>query len=448
MNSQSRPKPRQGYGRRRPARDHLIDSCFTSSSPAKESKIIEVCEDKVLELLESLQLEDHENTSALILQKKEEKPKSETSSAHGQGNARKTEKNNALEPRNPNERRALRLSNGSPTKAKSRKSTGVEKTRTSTLVPESSDVRISKPVVRQQRTVLEIPEIPMPVAKIRTPRKSQDEQLVQELESLKLSSKPSRNKHHRSRKAQPTPAILHAVSTPEIIAHAQPLLTLCHDHHAQSSPFDFQAWAHTLSPYFEVKKIAEASYGEVFRLALLPTVQTTFTKADESVLKLIALKAPPSTNPLTQAQKKKQGSMSAVDHVASEVRLLKRLSPVPGFTNFRDVKVVQGRLPKQFCAAWKHYHQNVKASVFPDPSRKAAYDETQLWAVVEMQDAGTDLESSLELEPTEEDENGDVEQQWLNISVWAGWDIFWHVACAVAKGEGWAEFEVRHLSHC
>jgi len=134
--------------------------------------------------------------------------------------------------------------------------------------------------------------------------------------------------------------------------------------------------------------------------------------------------------------------MNAVEHVASEVRLLKRMSPVPGFTNFRDVKVVQGRLPKQFCAAWRYYHQNIKASVFPDPSRKAAYDETQLWAVVEMQDAGTDLESSLELEPAEEDENGYVEQQWLTISVWAGWDIFWHVACAVAKGEGWAEFEV------
>jgi len=443
MYSQPRPRPRQGYGRRRPARDHLIDSCFTSSSPAKESKAIEVCEDKVLELLESLQLEDKENTTAATVQEKEQRPKPETSSTVGQRSAYKTKKDNALWPRNANERRGLRLSNGLPVKAKSKKSTGVEKTGTSASAQgASSDVRIPKPAARHQRVVLEIPETPMPVAKTRTPKKLQDEQLVQELESLKLSSKPSRTKRHRPRKTEPAPAILHAVTTPETIAHAQQLLTLCHDRHAQSSPFDFQAWADTLSPYFEVKKIAEASYGEVFRLALLPTVQTTFTQADESVLKLIALKAPPSTNPLTQAQKKKQGSMSAVDHVASEVRLLKRLSPVPGFTNFRDVKVVQGRLPKQFCAAWKHYHQNVKASVFPDPSRKAAYDETQLWAVVEMQDAGTDLESSLELEPAEEDENGYVKQRWLNISVWAGWDIFWHVACAVAKGEGWAEFEV------
>ena len=135
--------------------------------------------------------------------------------------------------------------------------------------------------------------------------------------------------------------------------------------------------------------------------------------------------------------------MSAVEHVASEARMLKHMSLVPGMTNFRDLKVVQGRLPKQFVAAWKHYDTNVKKSLFIDPSRKSAYEETQLWAVVEMQDAGTDLEGLLEVEQqVKEEEDEPVKPLWRNISVWAAWDIFWSTACAIAKGESYAEFEV------
>lgn len=183
---------------------------------------------------------------------------------------------------------------------------------------------------------------------------------------------------------------------------------------------------------------------------MLSAVKTGFTKADESVLKLIALKAPPSKSTLTAAQKRKQAAMSAIDHVASEVRLLKRMSPVPGFTNFRDVRIVQGRLPTHFVKAWKDYDENVKKSLFPDPSRKNTYEETQLWAVVEMQDAGTDLETVLEIEKTVDDEEVEEENfpqrpEWRQISVWAAWDIFWKAACAIAKGEGWAEFEVSIL---
>jgi len=302
-------KNKQGYGRRRPARNHIIDSCFTSSSPLKETKAIEVCEDKVLELLESLELEDKENAAGIASAEEEQRQKPKTLTGPSQGSTSKTKKERALWPRNPNERRASRLSSGSPAKAKAEKSKGVDKIVTSSLeqvlLPTATQVTLCQPPMRRDRKVLEIPETPMPVSKTRTPKKSQDEELVQELESLRLSSKPLRPKRHRLRKIQPTPQIPHAPWTSEIIAHAQPLLTLCNDSHTQSSPLCFQAWADSLSPYFEVKKIAEASYGEVFRLALLPTVGTNFTKADESVLKLIALRAPLPATPLTQAQKKK-----------------------------------------------------------------------------------------------------------------------------------------------
>lgn len=422
-----RPRNRQGYGRRKPATAQLIDSCFTSSSPAKEQNTIEICEDKVVDLLQNLSL-DHKEVSNAKQEETTDKP------------ATKDVARRALEPRNPNERRALRLSGGLPEKKKTKKALNVKPT------------QVEESVVEE--TVHPHDELQLPSR----PRHQENEPVVSNLEPECLANvekpktKPSRRTdkpgHHRTRKVpvcEELPIPL-APSTPEILQHAQPLLALCNDQHAKAGPLSFQAWSDSLSTYFQVKKIAEASYGEVFRLSLLPTVKTGFTKADESVLKLIALKAPPAVSKLTAAQKRKQAAMSAVDHVASEVRLLKRMSPVPGFTNFRDVRIVQGRLPTHFVKAWKDYDDNVKRSLFPDPSRKTTYEETQLWAVVEMQDAGTDLETVLEIErPMDaQDEEYEVPQrpEWREISVWAAWDIFWKAACAVAKGEAWAEFEV------
>jgi len=90
---------------------------------------------------------------------------------------------------------------------------------------------------------------------------------------------------------------------------------------------------------------------------------------------------------------------------------------------------MRGRLPTQFVSAWRYYHKNVKKSFFQDPGRKTTHDEDQLWAVVEMQDAGKDLETV----PIESEE--------------MCWDAFWGVTIALAKGEEWAEFEVRSCRH-
>lgn len=212
----------------------------------------------------------------------------------------------------------------------------------------------------------------------------------------------------------------------ELIEYAKPLLSLCSDTFNSSAPSGFQDWSDSLARYFDIIKIAEASYGEVYRLSLR-TSKAGFGKGDESVLKLIALKPPPALRPMsgmTAAQKGKVANMSEMVDVASEVRLLQRMSPVPGFTNFRDVRVMRGRLPTHFVTAWRHFHKNVKKSCFPDPGRKTTHDEDQLWAVVEMQDAGKDLETV------------PVESEAMC------WDAFWGVAIALAKGEEWAEFEV------
>ncbi|KAB8437390.1 hypothetical protein FH972_025069 [Carpinus fangiana] len=233
-----------------------------------------------------------------------------------------------------------------------------------------------------------------------------------------------------------------ACSDESLATHASPLLAL------SSEPVltSFDQYASALSAHFRITKLAEASYGEVYRLSLLPStstnLRTTFSHTDESVLKLIALK--PTTTPLpatltmngkvrrktqwTKAERDRIEAMSRIEDVAGEVRLLKRMSCVPGFTNFRALTVLRGPLPLPFQSAWHVYNENIKPSEYPDPSSSGAYfGDDQLWAVIEMQDAGRDLEAV------------------IMQSVWSVWDAFWGIAIAMAKGEEWARYEHRDL---
>jgi serine/threonine-protein kinase haspin len=208
---------------------------------------------------------------------------------------------------------------------------------------------------------------------------------------------------------------------------ASPLLSLASDPFAGPTPFS--AWSSTLEPYFNIVKIAEASYGEVYRLVLKAS-HPQFRKSDESVLKILALKPPPSAKKKSKSQAEKESFMSAVDNVAAEVKLLQRMADIPGFTHFRDIRVLRGKPSPVFAQAWRQFNDDKPdddKSQFPDPSKRGSYNEQQLWAVIEMQDAGTDLEH-VQLH-----------------NVFAVWDVFWGVTIALAKGEQEAEFEHRDL---
>ncbi|KAF1822062.1 uncharacterized protein K489DRAFT_380794 [Dissoconium aciculare CBS 342.82] len=207
-----------------------------------------------------------------------------------------------------------------------------------------------------------------------------------------------------------------------------------------SSAFStFETWSAEVESHFAVSKLAEASFGEVYRLSLLDDIPE-FSKADESVFKIIALKSPSATHPTDKRKKtallKREELMSTPSDVANEVRLLQRMTHIPGFTNFRDIRILQGRPSGPFVAAFHEFDKSQKAkgkdgSHFPDPAKKASYAETQLWAIIEMQDAGTDLERLVEAGRC--------------TSVWRTWDIFWHTTLALAKGEQGARFEHRDL---
>ncbi|GAB1740387.1 hypothetical protein NU219Hw_g5493t1 [Hortaea werneckii] len=201
----------------------------------------------------------------------------------------------------------------------------------------------------------------------------------------------------------------------------------------------FTSWSQEIATHFDLTKIAEASFGEVYRLSLLSQLPG-FSRADESVFKVIALTPPEETLPKGKKDRKvalkKAEAMSKPEDVASEVKLLQRMSIIPGFTNFRDVRILQGRPGEPFVQAFKTFNQAQKAkkkdlSIFPDPGKKGSYSDDQLWAVIEMQDAGTDLEKLIE--------NGEC------TAIWNVWDIFWQVVLTLAKGEEGAEFEHRDL---
>lgn len=211
----------------------------------------------------------------------------------------------------------------------------------------------------------------------------------------------------------------------------------------------FDSWSSELEPHFEITKIAEASFSEVYRLSAISA--TTGIK-EESVLKVVALKTPPRA-PLPcqiserairdfdgqiakerEEREEKDAYKSHVADVLSEVKLLQNLNYIPGFTNFRDLTVLQGRPSSSFNNAWKAWNKarpRGKKSYFPDPSKKTSYEDTQLWAVVEMQDAGMDCEKMMEAEGLG--------------TIWEIWDVFWGVCMSVAKAEEACQFEHRDL---
>ncbi|KAJ6188828.1 hypothetical protein N7519_003736 [Penicillium mononematosum] len=189
----------------------------------------------------------------------------------------------------------------------------------------------------------------------------------------------------------------------------------------------FSSWASRSANMFDVAKLAEGSYGEVYKLhlreeACRPVVSKSklakLKSYGDGVFKVVPLRA-----------KSGPGSkkFTAIDEIVSEVKMLKYLDPIPGFARFREIHVVQGRFPESFQNAWDHYKKTKDDCMNPNPSNKRAYPDTQLWAIVEMDDAGCELE------------------KFAWSSIFQIYDIFWGVAMALARAEEYAMFEHRDL---
>ncbi|KAM5439685.1 putative non-specific serine/threonine protein kinase [Microsporum ferrugineum] len=189
----------------------------------------------------------------------------------------------------------------------------------------------------------------------------------------------------------------------------------------------FDKWANRVVGLFDVRKIAEGSYGEVYELcakdgvskASLSTGRASKLQAYmNGVFKIVPLRAQrgPGSKKFT-----------TVDEIVAEVQLLKLLDPIPGFARFREIHVVQGRFPPSYQDAWNIYSQTKDDCFNPDPSKKKSYPDNQLWAILEMENAGFELE------------------KFKFSSVFQVYDVFWGVALALARAEQYASFEHRDL---
>ncbi|KAL6229975.1 hypothetical protein BDW75DRAFT_249143 [Aspergillus navahoensis] len=189
----------------------------------------------------------------------------------------------------------------------------------------------------------------------------------------------------------------------------------------------FESWAARAGEMLEVVKLAEGSYGEVYKLRLREDIcQKGMSKSKlarlracgDGVFKVIPLRA--QSGPGSK-------KFTSIEEIVAEVKMLKYLDPIPGFARFREIHVVQGRFPAAFQKAWDHYKKTKDDCLNPNPSSKRAYPDSQIWAIVEMDDAGCELEKF----------------SWS--SIFQVYDIFWGVAMSLARAEEYALFEHRDL---
>ncbi|KAK8123492.1 GSG2- Protein Kinase [Apiospora kogelbergensis] len=181
-------------------------------------------------------------------------------------------------------------------------------------------------------------------------------------------------------------------------------------------------WAEVCPPGDKIVKIAEASYAEVYRVT---------NERGTSIIKVIRMQSP--IKPQTKAQQK-SGLVDEEPHseadLMGELKISEWLADIPGFVVYKERYIVQGKTCRELLETHQNFQKKAKrqdpgrAQFYPSPSRYL--DDTRFLAV-ELGDAGTALED-FSLNSTDQ-----------------MWDIFLHVAIALARAEAQVEFEHRDL---
>ena len=241
---------------------------------------------------------------------------------------------------------------------------------------------------------------------------------------------------HKAAKSRPYQISLDAPTT----AYLAPLIPL-------SPPIeDFWSWLASRLPHLTISKIGEGSYGEVYR-ASPRSPGSAITSADRSphesqdldtnsvIFKLIPLRpriGPGSRNDFTSPQA-----------AANELKLLARMSSIPGFVEFRGACLLKGRMPAALVEEWVRYKgEGMKSVESRDPRGRGGYGANQVWCLVEMSDAGCDLEGWAK----------DIGRGYAKDNAENGrsaaekiWDVWWQVVGGLVRGEMGAGFEHRDL---
>lgn len=182
------------------------------------------------------------------------------------------------------------------------------------------------------------------------------------------------------------------------------------------------SWSEICPSGDKIVKIAEASYAEVYRVT---------NERGTSIIKVIRMESPIKAQTKTQ---QKSGLVDEEPHSESdllgELKISELLADIPGFVVYKERYIVQGKACKELLETHQAFHKKLKRQdpdrlqFYPSPSR---YLNSTKFLVVELGDAGTALED-FELKSTDQ-----------------LWDIFFHVAIALARAEVHIEFEHRDL---
>lgn len=220
------------------------------------------------------------------------------------------------------------------------------------------------------------------------------------------------------------------ISDLEILRYLSPLTNIAGVNSAIKA---MDQWYEEWTTLCNMTKIAEGSYGSVFRLSDKGGLQ------EATIGKLMPLKSKSGKG------SRKAGSTHVVD-AASEVLLLERISHVPGFVEFRSAEVLIGSVPNGLKKEYKMYEKRRKEKGDCEETPcEISYPDTQCWVFIEMSDAGTELEDALCLKTLENRLVHMNAQGEATLAIQLVRDIFWEVADVLACGEEAQEFEHRDL---
>ncbi|MCJ1465163.1 hypothetical protein MMC07_003779 [Pseudocyphellaria aurata] len=214
--------------------------------------------------------------------------------------------------------------------------------------------------------------------------------------------------------------------------HLKPLTEL----EAVSRIVDIHLWHEEWITSCTFKKIAEGSYGSVFRMT---------DKKDprqESIGKLMPLKSRSGVG-------SRKASYTAIMDATGEVKLLGLMSDVPGFVEFKEAQVLIGALPRALRDEYHTYAAKKNGDGWGTSRAETWFPSHQAWLFIEMADAGVELEEAL---MGAANGSGLLEVSMTGkriLTVRRMRDIFWGVLEALRLGEEIHGFEHRdlHLSN-
>ena len=188
---------------------------------------------------------------------------------------------------------------------------------------------------------------------------------------------------------------------------------------------DFSKFCKGWEKTVKLTKIGQGSFATVLKMELIGR------PGEYSVWKLMPLK------PSTGIGSRPRNDQTLIKDAATEVTMLYAMSDIHGFVQFRSAHVVEGVVPEQIREAHDSWAKNLRSDDmwYGTDMRVEFPSKNQLWLLMEMTDAGQDLDVILST----------ARLQKTFFSVQETWDIFWGVAEALMRGEAQAEFEHRDL---